>query len=654
MGDIVIAGNILSGEMTIRFKNQSYSKLKKKCQTEGKLFVDPEFPPEVKSMYYSRPMAPESIEWKRPKDICEDPHLFVSGIDTKDVTQGKLGNCWFVAACALVAQEAVFWRKVIPDSEKQEWDPAKPNEYQGIFRFRFWRFGQWCEVVVDDLLPTHNGELVYVRSTAKNEFWSALVEKAYAKINGCYEVLEGGNTADALADFTGGVAEPIDIVDGGYSTDSDKRMQLYKELSDAMKHNHALISASIRTKDAAEVEKRTENGLVLGHAYGVTAIKKITLGEGFLSLFNRHYLYLIRLRNPWGQKEWKGAWSDGSPEWNKLKASDREKLGIVFEEDGEFWMSFEDFCTYFTTANVCHVPNTKVLSVRKRWRAAVHKGKWQSGVNAGGCVNNKDSFFKNPQYAFTVSDDKHRHCLVALQQKDSRPEKAQGKEALTIGFFIMRVEVNRQYRLHSSMEKAGSSIFINAREVFCKLELDAGRYIIVPSTFDPNNDGEYMLRIYTEKSGKSRELTKDNDKASPFLCCIPKYGTPNCVLSVTVISGSGLKKMSRFGVGADPYCIISCDGRKVKTPVQNDTLNPKFNAGGLFYARNVNSAIVIDVFDSNIFYDSFMGRATIPVAVNDKTVQQSVQLKGRGRRVSEEMPGTLTVKIACYAELQSI
>jgi calpain-5 len=46
------------------------------------------------------------------QEICEDPHLFVSGIDTKDVTQGKLGNCWFVAACALVAQEALFWRKV--------------------------------------------------------------------------------------------------------------------------------------------------------------------------------------------------------------------------------------------------------------------------------------------------------------------------------------------------------------------------------------------------------------------------------------------------------------------------------------------------------------------------------------------------------------
>lgn len=54
--------------MTIHnFKNQSYSKLKKRCQAEGKLFIDPEFPPEAKSMYYSQAMAPESVEWKRPK-----------------------------------------------------------------------------------------------------------------------------------------------------------------------------------------------------------------------------------------------------------------------------------------------------------------------------------------------------------------------------------------------------------------------------------------------------------------------------------------------------------------------------------------------------------------------------------------------------------
>ena len=54
------------------------------------------------------------------------------------------------------------------------------------------------------------------------------------------------------------------------------------------------------------------------------------------------------------------------------------------------------------------------------------------------------------------------------------------------------------------MEKASASIFINAREVFGKLELDPGRYFIIPSTFDPNIEGEFMLRLYTETKSHSR------------------------------------------------------------------------------------------------------------------------------------------------------
>ena len=53
----------------------------------------------------------------------------------------------------------------------------------GVFQFFFWRFGEWTEIVIDDRLPvTEEGKLRFGQNRSQpNEFWGALLEKAYAK-----------------------------------------------------------------------------------------------------------------------------------------------------------------------------------------------------------------------------------------------------------------------------------------------------------------------------------------------------------------------------------------------------------------------------------------------------------------------------------------
>ena len=58
----------------------------------------------------------------------------------------------------------------------------------GVYRFRFYRMGEWMDVIIDDYLPKKQHAVV-----KNNEYWVPLVEKAYAKFFGSYKMLIGGN-----------------------------------------------------------------------------------------------------------------------------------------------------------------------------------------------------------------------------------------------------------------------------------------------------------------------------------------------------------------------------------------------------------------------------------------------------------------------------
>ena len=108
----------------------------------------------------------------------DNAHLLVGGAGRLDIKQGALGDCWLLAAISSLSQEEPLFNRVVPLD--QDVNPNSPD-YCGAVHFNFWLNGKWTEVVTDDRLPTYNDKLMFCHSEEKNEFWSALLEKAYAK-----------------------------------------------------------------------------------------------------------------------------------------------------------------------------------------------------------------------------------------------------------------------------------------------------------------------------------------------------------------------------------------------------------------------------------------------------------------------------------------
>lgn len=167
------------------------------------------------------------------------------------------------------------------------------------------------------------------------EIWVMLLEKAWAKVNGGFANIVGGDNQDSYYALTGFTSDK-------YPHSTTAIDDLWQKLSTANMNNEIMAAA---TPQGVGTEEQLTNGIVLGHAYSLI---------GTVQFYNSNKLIrLVQLRNPWGKHEWNGDWSDSSSLWTpELKTSINLK---DFSEDGIFFMAVEDYVKAYSWSEVCHV-----------------------------------------------------------------------------------------------------------------------------------------------------------------------------------------------------------------------------------------------------------------------------------------------------------
>jgi len=407
------------------------------CEQNNGKYGDTDFPPNDASLYKNPAEPPDYaestpvVEWMRPEEALKSGNedeikMVQDGMRPGDVKQGTLGDCWLLGAFIILSTHPELLQNLI----------VKDGIKYGFAVFQFFKNGEWKQVLVDTRLP-YNRESktpLYGHCSDPTEVWVPLMEKAYAKLHGCYEALNGGSLVDALVDLTGGVSEKL-LLEAEQIKETYESGQLWKELRKYFQMGYLLGCAkNVVDEDGNQEEGAGNQGIQYNHAYGILDIR-VALG-----------IQLVRIRNPWGYGEWTGRYADEDEAWDDSKGL-KEELNYQFEDDGTWWMRFDDWYNNYNRVYICKVfPATwQQFSITSEWEGNTAGGPYPpmidrdetTGVHTQ--LDTNDKWFNNPQFRLSVH--KKTQVYISLMQED---EKISKKPYIPVNFMVVRVLSKKQ------------------------------------------------------------------------------------------------------------------------------------------------------------------------------------------------------------------
>jgi len=432
----------------------------KEFGAKGGKYTDDEFTPDP--IHFNKtgnaPPAFNKFVFKRATEFMDPKEIAVfRGIDPCDIRQGALGDCYLLCCLSVLAERPNLVERLIITEE---------FNHVGCYAIWLCDAGTWRSVIVDDYFPYNpNTRLPAFTKSNGPELWVLLLEKAYAKLFGGYDVIEGGLPHYALKDLTGA---PYDSLE---STDPDVMWKYIKESNDK---NYLLTCYS---KSTEVREEKNPLGIVSGHAYSILDAREVVTSDGSDRI--------VQIRNPWGKFEWTGAWGDHSKKWTPEARMQVETFTQA--DDGTFWMSINDFVTYYEGVGICKLHEDYFYKSVKFTHEGTTLPNFRTKVDS-------NIPFENPNRTIVrLHVEQKTHLFLSVNQTDDRKFLVSG---LPYSYSNVRILVSK-VTTDGLRYEAGTSA--TDRDTVIEATLGKGVYLIsIEIIWEQEHHKEFTLSSYSQ------------------------------------------------------------------------------------------------------------------------------------------------------------